>query len=82
MNYSRCFDGNKQLAQQAIVNMKTLSSMYRGRFFDVSTVNEYNRLTKRFNIAATRAEQERALDERQRFMLKIIQGAELNRQAA
>lgn len=82
MNYRRCFEGKQRLMQQSMVNMQTLSSMYKGRFFDVGTVSEYNRLTKRFNVARTRAEQERALDERQRFMLKMIQGASLNRQAA
>lgn len=82
MNYSRCFEGKKPLARQAMVNMQTLSSMYRGRFFDVGTVSEFNRLTKRFNAAKTRAEQERALDERQRFMLKMVQGTTFNRQAA
>ena len=82
MNYSRYFEGKKPLARQAMVNMQTLSSMYRGRFFDVGTVSEFNRLTKRFNAASTRAEQERTLDERQRLMLKVIQGSAFNRLAA
>ena len=58
------------------------ASGFRGRFFDVGTVSEFNRLTKRFNAASTRAEQERTLDERQRFMLKVIQGSAFNRLAA
>ena len=72
MNYKRYFDGKQRLTKQALVNLNTLSAMFRGRFFDLEAVNEYNRWTKRFNQAVTRAEQERALDERQRFMLKMI----------
>ena len=72
MNYKRYFDGKQRLTKQALVNLNTLSAMFRGRFFDLEAVNEYNRWTKRFNRATTRAEQERALDERQRFMLKMI----------
>lgn len=72
MNYKRYFDGKQRLTKQALVNVNTLSAMFRGHPFDLEAVNEYNRWTKRFNQAVTRAEQERALDERQRFMLKII----------
>ena len=79
MNYRRCFQDKKTLAAQAMVNMQTLSAMYRGRFFDIRTVSEFNRLTKRFNAASSRAEQERTLDERQRFMLKVIQSSAFNR---
>ncbi|APE04892.1 MAG: hypothetical protein CL600_02955 [Alteromonas sp.] len=72
MNYKRYFDGKQRLTKQALVNLNTLSAMFRGRSFDLEAVNEYNRWTNRFNRATTRAEQERALDERQRFMLKVI----------
>jgi len=80
MNYSRYFNGKEKMAAQPMVNMASLGAMYKGRFFDIGTVNKYNQFTKHFNTANNRASQERILDERQCFMLKVIQGASYTRQ--